>query len=146
MTDNDRNNTPEDMALGELARQVLVDLYSALSGHRPKSVRVYGENDALLLLMRFDPRELAGADEITFEPLIDTTFIALPSMIASAVARRAGRTLCPGNLSVCAERGLAVFAFSALGTEVACAAEDGLGTEDVFASLAPGRPLDALAV
>jgi hypothetical protein len=101
-------------ALGELAGEVLIDLYHALSGHSPKAVRVYGEDDALLLLLRFNPAELVGSSEISVEPLIDTTFIALPSMIASAVQRRAGRTLYPGNLSVCADRGLAVFAFSAL--------------------------------
>lgn len=109
------SHSSEATALGELAREVLIDLYRALSGHTPKAVRVYGEDDALLLLLRFDPRELTGASEISFEPLIDTTFIALPSMIASAVQRRTGRTLYPGNLSVCADRGLAVFAFSALG-------------------------------
>jgi hypothetical protein len=114
MPDEMTEQTEEELALGELAREVLVDLYHALSGHSPESVRVYGENDALLLMLRFDPAELAGTDEVSFEPLIDTTFIALPSMIASAVARRAGRTLVPGNLSVCADRGLAVFAFSAL--------------------------------
>src|ERR1700690_3497997 len=106
MSDENRQ-TAEDAALGELAREVLIDLYRALSGQTPKSVRVYGEADALLLLLRFDPEELRGVDGMSFEPLIDTTFIALPSMIASAVARRAGRTLYPGNLSVCADRGLA---------------------------------------
>lgn len=108
------DESSEVTALGELAREVLIDLYHALSGQSPRAVRVYGEDDALLLLLRFDPSELAGSSDESFEPLIDTTFIALPSMIASAVHRRAGRTLYPGNLSVCADRGLAVFAFSAL--------------------------------
>jgi hypothetical protein len=108
-------HSSEATALGELAREVLVDLYRALSGHLPKAVRVYGEDDALLLLLRFDPSQLTGVAETSFEPLIDTTFIALPSMIASAVQRRTGHTLYPGNLSVCADRGLAVFTFSALG-------------------------------
>jgi hypothetical protein len=113
MTD-EVDRSPQHTALGELARDVLIDLYRALSGHTPKAVRVYGEDDALLLLLRFDPAELRGVSDVTFEPLVDTTFIALPSMIASAVYRRAGRTLYSGNLSVCADRGLAVFAFSAL--------------------------------
>jgi hypothetical protein len=120
-------------ALGELAGEVLIDLYHALSGCNPKAVRVYGEDDALLLLLRFDPAELAGAAETSFEPLIDTTFIALPSMIASAVQRRAHRTLYPGNLSVCADRGLAVFAFSALEE----AAEATLGDSAVFVATRP---------
>ena len=81
-------HSSEATALGELAREVLIDLYRAIAGHTPKAVRVYGEDDALLLLLRFDPSELAGVSEISFEPLIDTTFIALPSMIATAVQRR----------------------------------------------------------
>ncbi|HUB76138.1 MAG TPA: hypothetical protein VL977_03730 [Solirubrobacteraceae bacterium] len=125
-------HSSEATLLGELAREVLIDLYAALSGRSPTAVRVYGEADALLLLMRFDPAELSGLREMPFEPLIDTTFIALPSMIASAVENRTGRTLYPGNLSVCAERGLAVFAFSALGEE-----RDDRARDDLFASLAP---------
>jgi hypothetical protein len=125
--------TAEDQALAELAREVLVDLYHALSGHKPKAVRIYGEDDALLLLLRFDPAQLNGLDEMSFEPLVDTTFIALPSMIASAVARRAGRTLYPGNLSVCADRGLAVFAFSALET----ASGERTDASELFVSLDP---------
>jgi hypothetical protein len=119
-------------ALGELAGEVLSDLYRALSGHAPKSVRVYCEDDALLLLLRFDPVELAGAAEIDVEPLLDSTLMALPNMIASALQRRAGHTLYPGNLSVNAERGLAVFAFSAL--------EDALeapSRREPFAALTP---------
>jgi hypothetical protein len=131
MTDQTRQQTADDIALGELARDVLIDLYHALCGHIPKSVRVYGEEDALLLLMRFDPAELSDSSEIVFEPLVDTTFIALPSMIASAVQRRQGRTLYPGNLSVCADRGLAVFAFSAL--EAGSGARS--GADELFASL-----------
>lgn len=125
-------HSSETTALGELAREVLIDLYRAIAGHTPKAVRVYGEDDALLLLLRFDPSELGGVSEISFEPLIDTTFIALPSMIATAVQRRAGRTLYPGNLSVCAERGLAVFAFSALGVALSDQAD-----AEYIASLAP---------
>jgi hypothetical protein len=57
-------------------------------------------------------------------------------MIASAVERRAGRTLYPGNLSVCAERGLAVFAFSAPRGGAAAMAR-----RELFArSRPPGRP------
>jgi hypothetical protein len=47
-------------------------------------------------------------------PFLDTAFAAMPGMIASAVEARTGQCLAPGNLSVCAERGLAVFAFSSL--------------------------------
>ena len=141
MSDENRQ-TAEDTALGELAREVLIDLYRALSGHLPKSVRVYGEADALLLLLRFDPEELRGVDGISFEPLIDTTFIALPSMIASAAARRAGRTLYPGNLSVCADRGLAVFAFSALESE----SSDPYQAGELFVALSPAGSSAALSL
>jgi hypothetical protein len=132
------SHSSEAAELGALAREVLIDLYRALSGHAPKAVRVYGEDDALLLLLRFDPGELAGLAEGQFEPLIDTTFIALPSMIAGAVGRRAGRTLYPGNLSVCADRGLAVFAFSALGEE----APRRTTAAELFTSVRPRRPPD----
>ncbi|HEX2704106.1 MAG TPA: hypothetical protein VHM72_11850 [Solirubrobacteraceae bacterium] len=124
MSEENIQNVEE--ALVELARDVLVDLYHALSGCTPKAVRVYGEGDALLLLLRFDPTELWGSDELPYEPLIDATFMAFPGMIASAVARRLGHALHPGNLSVSAERGLAVFAFSGL--------ERG---RELFASLTP---------
>lgn len=128
-------HSSETMALGELAREVLIDLYRALSGHTPAAVRVYGEDDALLLLLRFDLRQLGGDSETSLEPLIDTTLIALPGMIASAVHRRAGRTLYPGNLSVCADRGLAVFAFSAPGE-----APSERASRDLFAALTPSWP------
>jgi hypothetical protein len=129
-------------ALGGLAGEVLTDLYYALSGHSPRSVRVYGEADALLLLLRFDPAELAGSSESRFEPLTDTTFIALPSMIASAVQRRAGARLYPGNLSVCADRGLAVFAFSALALEAA--GPSARGDSPVLVALQPSWTEDPL--
>ena len=46
------------------------------------------------------------------EPLLQTAFMAMPGMVATAVAARSGAQLVPGNLSVCPERGLAVFAFT----------------------------------
>jgi hypothetical protein len=130
---SDENNQTVEVALGELLRELLADLYHALSGHAPKAVRIYGDGDALLLLLRFDPAELWGGDQISSESLIEATFVALPDMIASAVERRQGRILEAGDLSVCTERGLAVFAFRAL---EAAPARRGDGRQ-LFASLKP---------
>ena len=108
--------------LGGLAGEVASDLYFAVSGQRPKTIRAYHDDDALLLLVRFDPAELA--DGTTLE----TAFMAMPGMIASAVEARCGQRLAPGNLSVCAERGLAVFAFNAAEQE----AGDERSNEELF--------------
>jgi hypothetical protein len=131
----------ESSALGELVGNVLTELYETLSGHSPKAVRVYSEDDALLLLLRFDPVELAEAADATGEPLADKTLIALPDMIAAAVQRRAGRTLFPGNVSVAAERGLAVFGFCTV-AEPAPAPKPRV----LFASLTPPSPEPADAL
>src|ERR1700730_7542992 len=56
--------------LGGLAGEVASDLYFAVSGQRPKTIRAYHDDDALLLLVRFDPAELA--DGTTLE----TAFMA----------------------------------------------------------------------
>jgi hypothetical protein len=125
----------EAAAVGELAREVLASLYHALSGQPPKAVRAYAEDDALLLLLRFDPAELGAASDSTLDSPLDTTFIALPSMIASAVHHRTGRTLYPGNLSVSPERGLAVFAFSAFEE-----AQSTISASVLFPALALARP------
>jgi|GEM_PF-5191044 hypothetical protein len=130
---SDENNQTAAEALGELAQEVLIDLYHALSGHAPKAVRVYGEGDALLLLLRFDPTELRGSDQAFNEPPLEATFAALPDMIASAVKRRQGQTLLAGDLSVCAERGLAVFAFRAVPDGPAARRDK----SELFASLRP---------
>jgi hypothetical protein len=130
---SEENTQTSDEALGKLAREVLIDLYHALCGHYPKAVRVYGEGDALLLLLRFDPDELAVRVQSFSEAPADATFAALPDMIASAVARRHGQALEPGDLRICTERGLAVFAFRALEDEPA-GRRDG---SELFASLRP---------
>jgi hypothetical protein len=98
--------------VADLAAGILVDLYRAVCGHEPKAVRAYHDDDALLLLLRFDPDVMIERPMDGFEPLLDTAFMAMPGMIASAIEARGGQHLTPGNLSVCADRGLAVFAFS----------------------------------
>jgi hypothetical protein len=108
-------NTPPSIdPVGLLASEVLKDLYRAVCGHEPAAVRAYQDEDAILLLLRFDPAETENGSLEGCSPLLDTAFLAMPGMIASAVEARTGRRLSPGNLSVCADRGLAVFAFSAL--------------------------------
>ena len=137
----EENDQTSDGTLADLAREVLMDLYHALCGHYPKAVRVYGEGEALLLLLRFDPAELWGSERISSETLAEATFAALPDMIVSAVERRRGQALEPGELSVCTQRGLAVFAFRA--------PEDGAAASraksELFAALRPSRSSPAAA-
>jgi hypothetical protein len=109
------SNTPAAIdPVGLLASEVLKDLYRAVCGREALAVRAYQDEDAILLLLRFDPAEADSDAAGSFEPMLDTAFLAMPGMIASAVEARTGRRLAAGNLSVCADRGLAVFAFSAL--------------------------------
>jgi hypothetical protein len=56
----------------------------------------------------------------------------MPDLIAEAVTDATGRTLMPGNLSICAERGLAVFAFSVLDND-----DDVHGDDDPFVMSGP---------
>ncbi len=108
-------NSPVSMdPVGLLASEVLRDLYRAVCGSEPAAVRSYRDEDAILLLLRFDPAELETRQREGFAPFLDTAFLAIPGMVASAVEARTGLRLAAGNLSVCADRGLAVFAFSAL--------------------------------
>jgi hypothetical protein len=100
--------------IGLLASEVLRDLYQAVVGREPAAVRSYRDEDAILLLLRFESSDLADGEGDDVVPFLDTAFLAMPGMIASAVEARTGQRLAPGNLSVCAERGLAVFAFSSL--------------------------------
>jgi hypothetical protein len=113
-----------------LAGEVLGNLYAAVTGEAPRRVRAYHDDDALLLLLRFDPSLLSHDSGEAFEPLVDISFMAMPDLIAEAVHETIGRTLMPGNLSICAERGLAVFAFSML-------EEDDLGDGDPFVMSGP---------
>jgi len=100
--------------IGLLASEVLRDLYEAVTGQEAGAVRSYRDEDAILLLLRFARNESADVDGDDFVPFLDTAILAMPGMVASAVEARTGQRLAPGNLSVCAERGLAVLAFSVL--------------------------------
>lgn len=118
--------------IDSLAGEVLGNLYTAVTGEAPRRLNAYLDDDALLLLLRFDPALLADASGEQFEPLIDISFMAMPDLIAEAVTEATGRTLMPGNLSICAERGLAVFAFSLLDDD-----GDSLGDDDPFVMSGP---------
>lgn len=125
--------------IGILATEVLRDLYQAVAGHEPAAVRSYRDEDAILLLLRFEPSELADVEDRDVAPFLDTAFLAMPGMVASAVEARTGQQLIPGNLSVCADRGLAVFAFSALEEPAELGSDEDLFRIDAAGTGAPLR-------
>ena len=99
---------------GDLAVTIASDLFRAVTGEAPRALRAYQDDDALLVLLRFDPEAMRVDPDDGVEPLLQTAFMAMPGMVARAVQARSGAQLVPGNLSVSAERGLAVFAFTEL--------------------------------
>jgi len=120
-------STPEGVE--SVAAEVLRDLYRAFAGDPPRALRAYREDNALLLLLRFE----ACGDA---EP--EVAFMALPSMVAEAVAHRIGKVLVPRDASVCASSGLAVLGFTLLD------AQDGAlrppAGEQPWEAPAPRRP------
>jgi hypothetical protein len=100
-------------SVDELASQALGSLYTEVWGEEPLAIRAHRDDDGLLLLLRFDPELMEGAGSTSFEASVDRSFMALPKLVAEAVRMRTAQTLVPRNLNVSAERGLAVFAFSA---------------------------------
>jgi len=101
-----------DESVDEIASQALESLYTDVWGEEPLALRAHRDDDGLLLLLRFDPELVEGAGGMSFEPLLERSFMALPALVAEAVRMRTAQTLVPRNLTVSAERGLAVFAFS----------------------------------
>ena len=124
--------------VGLLASEILKDLYAAVCGHEALAVRAYQDEDAMLLLLRFDPTEFEGGRFDAQTHLLETAVLAMPGMVASAVEARTGRRLAPGNLSVSADRGLAVFAFSALDEPSDLGADEDLFRIDAPAMSAAG--------
>ena len=123
-------------AVDLLACEVLADLYRAYCGARPLAVRSYRDEEALLLLLRFEPDSLED-DDTGAGSLVGTALRAMPGMIASAVEARTGERLAPGNLSLCSVRGLAVFAFTALeDDDDQPVGEDPFRTDSIFAARA----------
>jgi hypothetical protein len=95
-----------------VATSALATLYLAVTGERPRALRAYHEHDTLLMLLRFDRAKLEATAGGRLEPLIDSSLMAMPALVAEAVHGRTGHVLVPGNLSISVERGLAVFAFT----------------------------------
>jgi hypothetical protein len=91
-------------AIDATALEVLRALFVALTGAPPSMLRAYRDDDALLLLLRYD--------EPTTDPSVEIALMALPSLVAEVVAKRTGRQLVSGDVSLCAPQGLAVLAFS----------------------------------
>jgi hypothetical protein len=112
------NSSLSTDAVDLLACEVLADLYRAYCGTRPLAVRAYRDEEALLLLLRFEPEVTEDDGAGDADPLVAAAMRAMPSMIASAVEARTGVRLDPGNLSLCSARGLAVFAFTVLDDDV----------------------------
>ena len=132
---------PEPVA--DVATDALAELYRAVSGQPAKAIRAYHDDDALLLLMRFDPGELADVHGDGVERALDGAFVAMPGMICSAIAARSGHRMTAGSVSVCAERGLAVFAFNAVDEahEDHGADEDPFSLDDALARAGDADPL-----
>ena len=119
-------------AVDLLACEVLADLYRAYCGSRPLAVRSYRDEEALLLLLRFEPDSLED-DPTDDDSHTGTALRAMPGMITSAVEARTGSRLAPGNLSLSSARGLAVFAFTALEDD-----DEQWGDDDPFAFATDG--------
>jgi hypothetical protein len=138
------NSSPSTEAVDLLACEVLADLYRAYCGAAALAVRAYRDDDALLLLLRFDPEAPSeGRDGSDHEVPTAVALRAMPGMVASAVEARTGVRLAPGNLSMCSARGLAVFAFSVLGDDC-----EGHNDDDPFrldTAFATARPMLRLA-
>jgi len=126
--------------IADLASAVLSELYRTVCGRQPRAVRAYHDEDALLILLRFDPAEMVDVGADGLEHLLEGAFVAMPGMIASALEARGGIRVAPGNLSVCADRGLAVFAFSAGDETHEGDAGELLSFEDSLARAAGSRP------
>ncbi|MGD0198261.1 MAG: hypothetical protein ABSC56_10210 [Solirubrobacteraceae bacterium] len=107
----DRAAEMEDV--GALAAELTAQLYAVAAGGPPRAVRHYHEDDALLLLLRFDPAHLADSDG-TGSPLSEAALMALPDMIASAVRTRSEHThrLVPGSLTISSDRRFVSLGFS----------------------------------
>jgi hypothetical protein len=105
---------PSEMeAVGELAVAALIQLYSLAAGGPPLVARAYHEEDALLLLLRFDPSHLTDSGE-PGSPLSEAALMALPDMIASAIRSQTAHRhrLIPGSLTISSDRGVVSLGFS----------------------------------
>jgi hypothetical protein len=105
--------------VADLAREVLGELFAAHAGGAPRALRVYREADALMLLLRFDPALAGAGADAELEARMDASLMAMFEILTEVVSARGGREIVPGNLSVHAPTGLAVFALRVAGEEAA---------------------------
>jgi len=98
-------------AVDAAALDVLRALFEGLAGTPPRSLRAYRDDDALLLLLRYEPAPADAADHP-----VEIALMALASLVAEGVAKRTGQALATGGVSLCPSQGLAVLAFSVDGT------------------------------
>lgn len=94
-------------AVDAAAIDVLRALFEGLTGAPPRTLRAYRDDDALLLLLRYDRAPTPATD-----PPVEIALMALAQLVAEAVALRSGRAVATGGVSLCAPKGLAVLAFS----------------------------------
>lgn len=137
-----RNRPRRRQPLEDLAGEVLSDLYAALTGDSPRALRAYRDEDALLLLLRFDPASPAETDggEVD-DSFAESAFMAMLEMVAEVVSARSGCKVAAGNLGLCASRGMAVFAFSVLGEGVNAYGRHGPAARTRFGNLDGGLRL-----
>jgi hypothetical protein len=107
----DRSAEMEEV--GALAGELVAQLYALAAGGAPRVVRHYHEDDALLLLLRFDPEHLTDTSQAG-SPLSEAALMALPDMIASAVRTRGAyrHRLIPGSLTISSDRSFVSLGFS----------------------------------
>jgi hypothetical protein len=114
------NSTALMEEVGLLAAEMMAQLYAVAAGGPPLVSRAYHEEDALLLLLRFDPAHLTDTGE-PGSPLSEAALMALPDMIASAVRSHTNKRhrLIPGSLTISSDRSFVSLGFSvALNTDV----------------------------
>jgi hypothetical protein len=106
--------------VGVLAAELMAQLYAVAAGGPPLVARAYHEDDALLLLLRFDPNHLTDTGE-PGSPLSEAALMALPDMLASAVRAHTNKRhrLIPGSLTISSDRSFVSLGFSVvLNTDV----------------------------
>lgn len=99
--------------IGLLAAELMAQLYAVAAGGRPLVARAYHDEDALLLLLRFEPSHLTDSRR-PGSPLSEAALMALPDMIASALYARTGyrHRLIPGSLTISSDHSVVSLGFS----------------------------------
>lgn len=95
-----------DDAVDAATVDALSALFEAVTGVPPRRLRAFRADDALLLLVRYE--------DAATDPPVEIALMALPELVAEAVAKRTGHILVSGGVSLCAAKNLAVLAFSLL--------------------------------